>query len=185
MRFSPCEMLSENIIHPKYLTFSHLLDTHLTSTFIFKKDDRCPPTFPLCSEQYFMFYHCTVNIKSNNNNNGQTEMDRQTEKGTIAIAIVWQLTLKSNWAWHWSIVSVILFEVTSKLYRVSSNAVVPSKISWHEYWRPLEPSDPPDRYGLWVLVLVEKRQHTVSFHDMIFSASISHGLNLIKWMKLC
>ena len=38
--------------HPKYLTFSHLLDTHLTSTFIFKKVNMCPPTFPLCSVQW-------------------------------------------------------------------------------------------------------------------------------------
>ena len=118
-----------------------------------------------------------------------TIMDRQRWTDRLKKVLL-LLQLYDNWPSSQieldiEVVSVILFEVTSKLYRVSSNAVVPSKISWHEYWRPLEPSDPPDRYGLWVLVLVEKRQHTVSFHDMIFSASISHGLNLIKWMKLC
>ena len=40
---------------PKYPTFSHLLDTHLTSTFIFKKVDVCPPTFPLCTGKFKYF----------------------------------------------------------------------------------------------------------------------------------
>ena len=40
----------KKLLLSKYLTLPHLLDTHLTSIFIFKIFDMCPPTFPLCSD---------------------------------------------------------------------------------------------------------------------------------------
>ena len=40
----------KKLLLSKYLTLPHLLDTHLTSIFIFKIFIMCPPTFPLCSD---------------------------------------------------------------------------------------------------------------------------------------